>query len=228
MPLLRTIRSRRDLCATLLNRIHYSLFFADSLTIYAGRSKEATSSCSHLPVLNPDTSHMCVCDELSRQLEAWHDGLPEEVKPELTGATRGNRQAYLLRLLYWSSKQNIYRAFLIYVSSRAWEHAEVVPQAVLDMCGTCLDACRMYLMTARHLIYERTPYSYSYAMAWLTSSLLLSIAARSPPLQLLAEDIGTIHQVTIAHLKPWTQPHTSDRSAYEIACLVATKQHFDG
>ncbi|CAG9941829.1 unnamed protein product, partial [Clonostachys rosea f. rosea IK726] len=213
---------------TLLNRIHHSLFFTDSLAIFTGRSKEATSSSSHLPVLNPDTSHMRVCDELSRQLEAWYDGLPEEVKPELTGATRGNRQACLLRLRYWSSKQNIYRAFLIYVTSRAWEHGEVVPQAVLDMCGTCLHACRMYLMTARHLIYERTPYSYSCAMACLTSSLLLSIAARSRPLQHLAEDIGTIHQVTIAHLKPWAQPHTSIRSAYEIACLVATKQHFNG
>lgn len=149
---------------TLLNRIHHSLFFTDSLTIYSGRSAKSVSS-SNDPVLHPDASHIRVCEELSRQLETWYYGLPEEVKPELTGEIKGNRQACLLRLRYWSSKQNIYRAFLIYVTSRTWDGAEAVPQTVLEMCATCLHACRMYLNTARHLIYERTPYTYGCAMA---------------------------------------------------------------
>lgn len=148
---------------TLLNRIHHSLFFTDSLTIYSGRSGGVSSSDTSF--VHPDPSHIRVCDELSRQLEAWYDRLPDEVKPDLTGNTKGNRQACLLRLRYWSSKQNIYRAFLIYVTSRTWTPTETIPHTVYELCATCIHACRMYVMTAEHLICERTPYTYSCAMA---------------------------------------------------------------
>lgn len=147
---------------SLLNRIHHTLFFTDSLTIYTGGSLEGPYS-SRLPILNPDTSLLRVCDELSRQLETWYESLPEVIKPDLNGSPKGNRQACLVRLRYWSSKQNIYRAFVVYVTSRTWE-GESVPLAVLKMCDLCLHACRMFIMTTGLLISERTPYTYSCAM----------------------------------------------------------------
>lgn len=145
---------------SLLNRIHHTLFFTDSLTIYTGGSMESTSS-SRPPILNPDVSLLRVCDELSRQLETWYESLPEVIKPDLDGNPKGNRQACLLRLRYWSSKQNIYRPFVVYVTSRTWEGEMTVPQTVLEMCELGLHACRMFILTAGYLLGERTPYTYS-------------------------------------------------------------------
>ena len=147
---------------SLLNRIHHHLFFTDSLTIYTGHSLEAASS-TRLPILNPDASHLRVCDELSRQLETWYDGLPEAIKPELDGNPIGSRQSCVLRLRYWSSRMNIYRAFVIYVTSRDWEGEVTVPPVVLEMCDICLNACRRFILSTRLLLSERTPYTYSTA-----------------------------------------------------------------
>lgn len=87
-----------------------------------------------LPILDPDSAHLRVCDELNRQLETWYEGLPEVIKPDLKGNPKGNRQACILRLRYWSAKQNIYRAFVVYVTSRNWDGNMAVPPVVLEMC----------------------------------------------------------------------------------------------
>jgi hypothetical protein len=147
----------------LLNRIHHALFFTDSLTIYSGHSLDDESS-SRIPILNPDASHLRVCEELSRQLQAWYDSIPDVIKPDLDGNPIGSRQTCLLRLRYWSARRNIFRAFVIYVTSRNWE-GEEVPQVVLEMCKVCLHACRMFIVMAQYLIKERSPYTYS-ATQW--------------------------------------------------------------
>lgn len=145
---------------SLLNRIHHTLFFTDSFTIYTGRNLSSLSAASP-PNLNPDASLLRVCHELDRQLESWYESLPESIKPDLAGDPPGSRQASLLRLRYWSAKHIIYRPFVIYVSSLSPDQETEVPQSVVEMCATCLTACRMYILTAGYLTFERTPYTFS-------------------------------------------------------------------
>ena len=147
---------------SLLNRIHHTLFFTDSLTIYVGKNLSNLSATAP-PSLNPDASLLRVCRELDRQLETWYESLPESIKPDLAGIPEGNRQVSLLRLRYWSARQTIYRPFVIYVTSQNAEQDIHIPQSVLEMCEMCLSACRMFIHTAGHLLSERTPYTYSSA-----------------------------------------------------------------
>lgn len=147
---------------SLLNRIHHTLFFTDSLSIYTGRNL-ADISMSSPPSLDPDASLLRLCRELDRQLESWYQSLPEANKPDLAGNPPGSRQACLLRLRYWSSKHIIYRPFVIYVTSLTGDQKRDVPQSVLEMCEICLTACRTYMGTAHYLLTHRTPYTYSSA-----------------------------------------------------------------
>ena len=136
---------------SLINRIHHSIFFADSLTIYAGR-------------LDPDPSLIRVCEELDRQLQTWYDSLSEAIKPDLSGDIEGRRQSRVLRLRYWSARQNIYRPFVIYVTSQTLEDQDTdIPPALLEMCRICLSSCRSYILTCSHILSLRTPYTYSSA-----------------------------------------------------------------
>lgn len=148
---------------SLLNRIHHALFFTDSLTIYTGGSVEDLSSSSHLSVLNPNASLLRVCDELNRQLETWYEALPDIIKPNLDGEPGGHRQAGIMRLRYWSAKHNIYRAFVVYVTSQTWDTEITVPSVVLDMCDICLNACRKFILCCHLVLSERTPYTYTTA-----------------------------------------------------------------
>ncbi len=101
---------------SLLNRIHHAIFFTDSLTIYTGRAQDGASSASTFQ-LEPDGSLLRVCEELNRQLRTWLESLPEAIRPDLSGNDPGNVQACLMQLRYWSAKQNIYRPFVIFVTS---------------------------------------------------------------------------------------------------------------
>ena len=145
---------------SLLNRIHHTLFFTDSLSIYTGRNLSDLSESSP-PSLNPDASLLRLCQELDRQLESWYESLPEAIKPELAGRTPGTRQTSLLRLRYWSAKHIIYRPFVIYVTSPNIDREKEIPQSVIEMCEVCVSACRMYMRTAGYLLSYRTPYTYS-------------------------------------------------------------------
>ena len=67
---------------------------------------------------------------------------------------------------------------------------------------------------------------FNFVISCLLCNLVLSIAAQSPPLERLAQDVETIQQVTMDILEPWAQPRTSIKSAYDIASVVAAKQRF--
>ncbi len=113
---------------------------------------------------HPDNASLRVCEELNRQLETWYESLPEIIKPALSGAPRAGGPVCVLRLRYWSAKHNIYRPFVLHVTSQTAEHETgVVSPAVLERCQMCLSACRMFLLTAGYVLSERTPYTFSIA-----------------------------------------------------------------
>ncbi|RFU31977.1 hypothetical protein B7463_g4371, partial [Scytalidium lignicola] len=210
---------------SLLNRIHHTVYFTDSLTLYVGQVPN-TSSSNLSPRPIPDASFLRVCEELDCQLETWYDSLPDPIKPDLLGNLQGNKQACLLRLRYWSAKQNIYRPFVIYVTSQTPGHDIDVPQTVLERCQKCLSACRTFLLTAGYILSERTPYTYSTAQCSLASVLVLSIAARSSALRNLVDDIEMLQNLTIELLKPWACPGSSVECALEIVGSISRKQRF--
>ncbi|KAF3074419.1 hypothetical protein CFAM422_003272 [Trichoderma lentiforme] len=208
---------------SLLNRMHHAIYFTDSLTIYAGRALDSLAS-SQQSSLQPDASLLRVCSELNSQLDRWYDGLPVDIKPDLFDRAPGNRQACILRLRYWSAKQSIFRPFVIHATSSQYEKEDVeVPLAVVAQCKVCLAACRAFLHGAIYLLSERTPYAYSSLQFTLNCFLVLALAANSPHLGHLAEDIDSNHQIVVEALEPWARPGSSIEHALEIANSVARK-----
>ncbi|KAI8666309.1 hypothetical protein NCS57_00855400 [Fusarium keratoplasticum] len=199
----------------LLNRIHHSLFFTDNLTIYTGGNPSASGQ-DQSSILHPDASLVRVCSELDHQLETWYNSLPEIIKPNLGGSPSGDKLASLLRLRYWSAKQVIFRAFVIHVTSMDDEVADQVPPSVLEMCQVCLNASRLFIMTAEYILSHRTPYTYSVAQC-----LTLSIATRSNVLlEFIGSDIYNLLHQTIKLLEPWSEDCPSIRSALHMVQLV--------
>jgi hypothetical protein len=155
-----SLYSLADISArSLSNRIHHTIYFTDNVSLYVGRSQSSSGTL----LANPDVSLLRVCEELDRQLITWYESLPTAIKPDLSGNYRGSRQACVLRLRYWSARNNIYRPFVIYVTSRAADQGTNVPTAVLERCRLCLSACRIFILTAGYVLSERTPYSFSTA-----------------------------------------------------------------
>lgn len=148
---------------SLLNRIHHALFAMDDRTSICTAGPIEVSSNRGLPTVGTDIPLFRVCQELDSQLEAWYGSLPAAIKPDLYGRCQGNNQACLLRLRYWSAKQNIYRPLVIYVASSGISDIRDFPPSILDKCGICLDACHAFLLTAGHILSRRTPYTYSVA-----------------------------------------------------------------
>ncbi|EXJ70755.1 uncharacterized protein A1O5_05745 [Cladophialophora psammophila CBS 110553] len=216
-----SLYSLADISArSLLNRIHHTVYFTDSLSLYAGRSQ---SSCGILSS-DPDASLLRVCEELDRQLETWYESLPDAIKPDLLGRPRGSDQACVLRLRYWSAKHNIYRPFVVYVTSRAAEQEGSVPAAALERCRLCLSACRIFLLTAGYVLSERTPYTFSTAQCGLGYALIIALAAQTPELADSVEDVSELLDTAIGLLKPWAFPGSSIECGLEIVSSIHRKQ----
>ncbi|KIW21671.1 hypothetical protein PV08_02251 [Exophiala spinifera] len=204
----------------LLNRIHHAIYFTDSLSIYAGlRQGLYTMSTS-----DPDISLLRVCEELDRQLETWYKALPEAIKPDLSGASGNSIQACVLRLRYWSAKHNIYRPFIVFVTSQLAEESEIgVHRVILDRCETCLSACRMFLYSAGYVLSQRTPYTFSSAQCVLGFSLVVALAAQTPTLAKLVGDISNLLETAIGLLTPWALPNSSLECGLEIVTSIHRK-----
>jgi hypothetical protein len=148
---------------SLLNRIHHTMYFTNSLTIYAGRTLEVLSEARSSP-LNPNSSLLRVCEELGHQLESWYESLPAVIRPQLAlAAENSSDHARQLRLRYESARMNIYRPFVIYVSEQHSEIDVTIPDPILSKCSICVTACRAFLLSAGHVLSRRTPYTYSIA-----------------------------------------------------------------
>nr|KAK5448455.1 hypothetical protein LTR18_001543 [Exophiala xenobiotica] len=209
---------------SLLNRIHHTMYSPDSLSLYAGRPQHPYEMVtSHF-----DNSSLRVCEELNRQLETWYDSLPEIIKPDLAGAPRGSDHACVLRLRYWSAKHNIYRPFVLQVTSQDGELETSVSQAVLERCQLCLSACRTFLLTAGYVLNERTPYTFSTAQCVLGYSLIVALAAQSHALSSSVEDATLLLETGLGLLKPWALPGSSIECGFEIVNSVYRKQRLRG
>jgi len=144
---------------SLVNRIHYSINFTNSINAYTGgipsqRPSNDFSDVDTLPSLRN------ICDELSHQLETWYNSLPATIKPHLIPDTPDNNiQSCLLRCRYWSSLNKIHRPFVIKVTSMPKETEP--PRCLLEKCHMCITSCRMYLRSVGWLLIKRTPYLYT-------------------------------------------------------------------
>ncbi|KAF5697359.1 hypothetical protein FMUND_15439 [Fusarium mundagurra] len=83
---------------SLLNRIHHTVYFKESSTVYAGQNSPGASAPMQAspPRLDPSLSR--VCEELGHQLETWYDSLPEIIRPCLGDEFEGGRHSIMLRL----------------------------------------------------------------------------------------------------------------------------------
>ncbi|GAD91713.1 predicted protein [Paecilomyces variotii No. 5] len=212
---------------SLLNRMHNALFAIDSQLVCTPGPLEASSN-QCFPTLGPEAPLFRICQELDRQLETWYESLPTAIRPDLHGRYKGSNQACLLRLRYWSAKQQIHRAFVLYVTSAGTRDSCDFPPSILDKCGVCLDACHAFLLTAGHILSCRTPYTYSVAQCCLGSALILSAATQNPILNgSYPKRIYPILKRTADDIRPWAQGDSSLKNVYEMASLLAAKLRFE-
>ncbi|KAH8698900.1 hypothetical protein BGW36DRAFT_376942, partial [Talaromyces proteolyticus] len=190
----------------LLNRVHYSIYSADSLTEVPGGSL------------------ISICTELDRQLNNWYDALPNTVRPDLSSPEDANFQSYILRLRYWSAKDIIFRPFVFYVTSLPAD--TYVSDIILDKCQICLSSCRYWLLSTKKLLSQHTSWAYSALSTVFGSSLVLSLAAISPRLQSFVPNISELQNFAIERLKPWALPGTSVECALEILISVQKKLRY--
>ncbi|KIW25877.1 uncharacterized protein PV07_09013 [Cladophialophora immunda] len=215
-----SLYSLADISArSLLNRIHHTVYFTDSLSLYAGRSQ---SSCGILSS-DPDASLLRVCEELDRQLETWYESLPEAIKPDLFGRPRGSDPTCVLRLRYWSAKHNIYRPFVVYVTSRAAEREGSIPAIALERCQICLSASRIFLLTAGHVLSQRSPYTFSTAQCCVGYALIIALAAQTPALADSVDDVSQLLETAVGLLRPWALPGSSIECGLEISLMAVTR-----
>ncbi|EXJ55388.1 hypothetical protein A1O7_08315 [Cladophialophora yegresii CBS 114405] len=207
-----SLYSLADISArSLSNRIHHTMYFTDGISLYNGQSP---SSSSMLPG-HPDVSLLRVYRELSEQTLTWYGSLPIAIKPDLYGTYRATGQAYVLRLRYWSARHNIYRPFVIYVTSRAADEEVSVPVSAIKRCELCLAATRMFILTAGHVLSERTPYTFSTTQCVVSYALILALAAQTPILADAVGDCLKLLETAIGLLKPWAVAGSASSAAWK-------------
>ncbi|ETI20930.1 hypothetical protein G647_07273 [Cladophialophora carrionii CBS 160.54] len=216
-----SLYSLADISArSLSNRIHHTMYFTDGISLYMGRSQ---SSSGTLPG-HPDVSLLRVCEELARQLLTWYESLPNAIRPDLSGTYKGSGQACVLRLRYWSARHNIYRPFVIYVTSRTADQEASVPTSVLERCKLCLAATRMFILSAGYVLSARTPYTFSTTQCVVSYALILALAAQSPILADSVDDNLELLETAVGLLKPWAVSGSGIECGLEIISSVYRKQ----
>ncbi|CAG9994394.1 unnamed protein product [Clonostachys byssicola] len=99
-----------------------------------------------------------VCAELDRQLDAWYESLPIDIRPDLSETVPVNSHDGWLRLRYWSAKHIICRPCLVYATELT-DHAHL-PAYVLENSEKCVESCRNYIHTASIILTERTQWTF--------------------------------------------------------------------
>lgn len=143
---------------SLVNRIHYAINFTDSINTYI--SSTATEATDGSVDGNSMSALRKICDELTHQLQTWTDSLPDEIKIDMTpDPLDDSMQSALLRCRYWSSRNKIYRPFVLKATSLPTGMA--LPTELAEQCQECISSCRQYLHCAGKLLSRRSPYLYT-------------------------------------------------------------------
>jgi hypothetical protein len=127
----------------LLNRIHN--------TMYAGNSETDSSMPQHHPM--PAASLEALNIELSRQLEAWFDSLPESIKPDLQDPNPRDVQDGQIRSRYFAAKHILCRPSLVLA---AQSRSIQLTADLIENSKICVDSCRDFVLTTVPLLKNRT------------------------------------------------------------------------
>lgn len=140
---------------SLVNRIHYTINYTDSISKYIG----STTTDGSVDVDNLSTLRN-ICDELARQLQTWTDSLPDEIKIDMMPDSLDvSMQNALLRCRYWSSRNKIYRPWVLKATSLP--AGMPLPTDLIEQCQECIVSCREFVNCAGKLLRRRNPYLYT-------------------------------------------------------------------
>lgn len=129
----------------LLNRIHS--------TMYANKP-ETDGPLSSKPNNPPSVVSLEALNiELSRQLKAWFDSLPESIKPNLQDPNPRDLRDSQLRSRYYAAKHILGRPCLVFAA----QSKDVrLTKYLMDNCEICVDSCRSFALATVHLLHRRT------------------------------------------------------------------------
>ncbi|KAL4879193.1 hypothetical protein BJY04DRAFT_220312 [Aspergillus karnatakaensis] len=210
----------------LLNRIHHCLYFSSETPTHTPWTP-ATVQAAPSPPRPPSRAISRVCSELELQIQNWYGMLPDAIRPDLDPQDSGDLHKRLLQLRYWSSKQILYRPYVIYATSRP---AEQLSDDIVSACETCVSACRGYLYASVPFLSRPSPSPYTYMaiQCALGSILVLTLARSCPTLEHLVPDIDALQTIAVDMLQLWSSPGSSVMCTLEIAISIRTKQRLRG
>ncbi|KAF4980651.1 hypothetical protein FZEAL_3400 [Fusarium zealandicum] len=182
----------------LLNRIHYVLYAGTEPGTggEAGSDRYSDETQKNLPSLSY---------ELTRQLGAWYQLLPNSIRPDLE-TTPSNIDDTMVVIRYHTTGEVIYRPFLC----QACAIAPDTPCTVtLENAQQCLHHCREYLNVVEHAVRAPTASLENLLHGTMAVVLLLSFAAFSKLDALRVPDLEKLQDKGIRICERWAFPGSS-------------------
>ncbi|KAK9473932.1 uncharacterized protein V1510DRAFT_447549 [Dipodascopsis tothii] len=203
----------------LLNRVHNTLYTPDGKTRTIG-------------------SLLTVCDELNRQLELWHESIPEVMKPRLgTAEPADNDRKAILRIRYYATRHIIFRPFVLRaIADEARKSSGLLSpqpedlsdslyrQRTLDNCARCLESCRLYLLNTGHILRKPSPYTWTLSQSSLGAILVITAASLSPSLRGYTPDVKQLQQTMVNNISQWATQDSSISSVLWILKDIQRRQ----
>lgn len=137
----------------LLNRIHNTMYSAEIANSEESGLRGTYINTGHLSYEPSIASLEAVNIELSRQLKAWFDSLPESIKPNLHDPVPRDLQDSQIRTRYYAAKHIICRPCLVFAAVSRQVH---LSEFVKANCEACIDSCRKFLHATIPLLGRKT------------------------------------------------------------------------
>jgi hypothetical protein len=223
----------------LMNRIHSSLYSADHPELAVPGTRSTTGKAG-APKFNLNKL-LTLGYELNRQLEEWYNSIPSTIRPSIGPDPVLTERGLVLRLRYYAARHIIHRPFVLYAVLRYQAAGTLSPpaatsplatfadpnapaarvnalptQVVLDMCSNCITSCQAFMLNARDLLQQRSPYVWTFTQNCLACMLVLLLADSCPPLRPLTPDPKPLRDLLVTALRACPTRGSSFHAAADI------------
>ncbi|KAJ6006040.1 hypothetical protein N7451_003984 [Penicillium sp. IBT 35674x] len=205
----------------LLNRIHSTMYASNSVEADGRTVPVKISGAANASTQQPSIASLeAVNKELSRQLKAWFDALPDTIKPDLQNPNPRDLHDSQLRTRYYATKHVICRPCLVFAAQ-----SQDVPLSgyIMANCEACVDSCRHFIHATVPLLKRRTHSTWLRLQALLAAVFVISMAKGTPSLASLVPDFEELIEQAILCTKPWAVHHGTADAILEIFKTIRRK-----
>ncbi|KAJ5802786.1 uncharacterized protein N7503_005236 [Penicillium pulvis] len=208
----------------LLNRIHSTMYASNAVEPNGRTVPVKISGAAMASTQQPSIASLeAVNKELSRQLKAWFDALPDTIKPDLQNPNPRDLHDSQLRTRYYATKHVICRPCLVFA---AQSQDAPLSGYIMANCEACVDSCRHFIRATVPLLKRRTHSTWLRLQALLAAVFVISMAKGTPSLASLVPDFEELIEQAILCTKPWAVHHGTADAILEIFKTIRRKLRF--